>query len=65
MLLGSRTQPRLNEEMLKPLAKIALPLFVGPMRRLRPVQAETVATMMVKLAKGSGSGFNIHYPSAV
>lgn len=65
MLLGSRTRPRLNEEMIKPLAKIAMPLFVGPMRRLRPVQAEKVATMMVKLAKGKYSGVNIHYPSAL
>ena len=64
MLLGSRSQPRWNEEMLKPLVKITLPLFVGPMRRVRPVQAEKVANMMVELAKGDYSGINIHYPSA-
>jgi uncharacterized protein YbjT (DUF2867 family) len=65
MLLGTRTQPRLNEEMLKPLAKFTMPLFVGPMRRLRPVQAERVASMMVALAKGDYTGVNIHYPSAL
>lgn len=64
MLLGARSRPRLNGELLKPLAKISRPLFVGPMRRLRPVQAETVATLMVQLAKGKHSGVNIHYPSA-
>jgi uncharacterized protein YbjT (DUF2867 family) len=65
MLLGSRPDPRLNEEMLKPLARLAMPLFVGPMRRLRPVQADKVAAMMVDLAKGDYSGVNIHYPSAL
>jgi uncharacterized protein YbjT (DUF2867 family) len=65
MLLGTRPQPRLNEEVLKPLAKITRPLFMGPVRRLRPVQAETVATMMVDLAKADYSGVNIHYPSAL
>jgi uncharacterized protein YbjT (DUF2867 family) len=65
MLLGSRPLPRLNEELLKPLGKITMPLLVGPMRRIRPVQAETVAAMMVKLAKGNYSGVNIHYPSAL
>jgi uncharacterized protein YbjT (DUF2867 family) len=65
MLLGTRPQPRLSEEMLKPLAKITMPLFIGPMRRLRPVQAERVAEMMVELAKADYSGVNIHYPSAL
>ncbi len=65
MLLGSRTEPRMSEEMLKPLAKIMMPLFIGPVRRLRPVQAERVATMMVELAKGNDSGAHIHYPSAL
>ena len=65
MLMGTRPLPRLNEEILKPLAKIARPLFVGPLRRLRPVQAETVATMMVELAKGEYTGVTIHYPSAL
>ena len=65
MLLGSRSQPRLNEEILKPLAKLTIPLFVGPMRRIRPVQAGTVANMMVELAKGDYSGINIHYPSTL
>ncbi|MGD8587295.1 MAG: NAD(P)H-binding protein [Chromatiales bacterium] len=65
MLLGTRVQPRLSEEILKPLANMTMPLFVGPMRRLRPVQAEKVATMMVELAKADYSGINIHYPSAL
>jgi uncharacterized protein YbjT (DUF2867 family) len=65
MLLGSRPQPRLNEELLKPLAKLTLPLFVGPLRRVRPVAAEKVAGVMVELAKGDYSGVNIHYPSAL
>ena len=65
MLLGTRAQPRLNEELIKPLAKLTMPLFVGPLRRLRPVPAETVAGMMVDLAKGEYSGINIHFPSAL
>ncbi|MDJ0806494.1 MAG: NAD(P)H-binding protein [Gammaproteobacteria bacterium] len=63
MLMGTRPQPRLNEELLKPLAKIAMPLLVGPMRHLRPVQAEEVANMMVDLAKCTFTGVNIHYPT--
>jgi uncharacterized protein YbjT (DUF2867 family) len=65
MLLGTRVRPRFNEEMLKPLAKLTLPMFVGPLQRLRPVQAEKVAGVMVELAKGDYSGVNIHYPSAL
>ena len=64
MLLGSRSRPRLKEELLKPLANITLPLFFGPLRRLRPVQAEAVAGLMVDLAKGDYSGVHVHYPSA-
>lgn len=65
MLLGTRTRPRLNEEALKPLVKVTRPLFIGPMRRFRPVQADKVAEMMVELAKGDYSGIHIHYPSAL
>jgi uncharacterized protein YbjT (DUF2867 family) len=65
MLLGPRHEPRRNEELLVPVAKMAKPLLLGPLRRLRPVAAETVAAMMVELARGDAPGIHIHYPSAV
>jgi uncharacterized protein YbjT (DUF2867 family) len=64
MLLGTRREPRFNEEILKPFTGIVTPLLVGPLSRLRPVQADRVAAMMVNLTKRDGPGIHIHYPSA-
>ena len=50
MLLGARTKKRLNEELVKPLAYLVSPLLMGPLRRLRPVNAEQVAELMLELA---------------
>ncbi len=65
MLLGKRLEPRFNEEILKPFTGIVTLLLIGPLRRLRPVQADRVAAMMVNLTKGDEPGTYIHYPSAI
>lgn len=63
LLLGPRSEHRPGEDLSKPITKALSPLLVGPLRRYRPVHAETVAALMVELAKRDEPGVHIHYPS--
>ncbi|MDQ2694234.1 MAG: oxidoreductase, partial [Pseudomonadota bacterium] len=63
LLLGPRREPRLGEELLKPAARLLSPLLLGPWRRYRPVHADSVARLMVRLAGHDQPGIHIHYPS--
>lgn len=64
LLLGPRGEHRVGEDFTKPLAKAVSFLLWGPLKRYRPVHAETVAAMMVALARQDAPGVQIHYPSA-
>ena len=50
LLLGAREEFRLGEKLGVLLTPILKPLFVGNLRKYRPVQAESVAQFMVKVA---------------
>jgi uncharacterized protein YbjT (DUF2867 family) len=62
LLLGEREEHRTGEELgariMKPLAS----LMIGPLRRYRPIQAETVAKAMLQAASSDGLGVHV-YPS--
>lgn len=51
LLLGPREEFRLGEKIGAVLAPVVKPLMIGPLKKYRPVQAETVAQFMVKVAR--------------
>lgn len=54
MLLGRRQDFRPLEVVVHPIAALASPLMVGPLRKFRPIQATEVARQMVDAAKANG-----------
>lgn len=55
LLLGDREEFRLGERFASVLSTALLPVFKGPLRKVRPVEGRTVATAMVRVAtKGEG-----------
>ncbi len=50
-----RPSERFMEKVLKPLS----PLFIGPFKKYRPIQAQTIAKAMVNLARQQLSGVHI------
>ena len=49
-LLGNRKEKRIGEKFGIMLFKLLTPILVGPLRKMRPIEAEIVAKAMVKLA---------------
>ena len=49
-LLGKRKEERVGEKFGIILFKLLTPILVGPLRKMRPIRAETVAKAIVKLA---------------
>ena len=49
-LLGNRKEKRIGEKFGIILFKLLTPILVGPLRKMRPIEAEIVAKAMVKLA---------------
>jgi len=61
LLLGPREEFRLGEKIGVLLAPVLKPLMLGPLTKYRPVQAESVARFMVKVAhEGSVSGVYVY-----
>jgi len=56
LLLGERREVRPAERLAQVLLRPIIPVMVGPLRRLRPVDAATVAQAMVNLARREGPG---------
>lgn len=61
LLLGDRAEPRPIEDWSRQMAPFWSLFAWGPFSRYRPIQAETVATKMVALAKDNQEGVHIHY----
>ena len=49
-LLGNREEKRPGEEVGIFLFKIFSPLLIGPLKKMRPIQSEKVAKVMIKVA---------------
>ncbi|MGL6290708.1 MAG: NAD(P)H-binding protein [Silanimonas sp.] len=60
LLLGERGERRPGEHLAQRLAPLYNPLLLGPLARFRAVEAVTVATAAVNLARGGGSGWFVH-----
>lgn len=60
LLLGERPEFRLGEKIGEYAYKATSFLWQGPLRKYRPITAQTVAAAMVHLAKQDQSGIHIH-----
>ena len=62
LLLGDRHPSRLGEKLGMSLGRACSVLMIGPMRKYRPIAAETVASAMLAIAREQPEGVNI-FPS--
>ena len=62
LLLGDRHPSRLGERLGMSLGKALSLLMTGPLRKYRPIEAETVASAMLAIAREQPKGVNI-FPS--
>lgn len=56
LLRGDRAEVRMGEKLADLASRPLSFMFVGPLRRYRPVEARDVATALVKLAAAEGTG---------
>lgn len=59
LLLGNRQEFRFGEWLAASVSKF-LPIFMGPLRRYKPIHAKTVAKAMVRAASNGLSGIHIY-----
>jgi uncharacterized protein YbjT (DUF2867 family) len=59
-LVGDREEPRFRETIATTVSKAIPFLFAGPFRKYKPIEARTVARVMVKIALKNQAGINIH-----
>jgi uncharacterized protein YbjT (DUF2867 family) len=60
LLLGSREEKRMGESIAQFLMTSLEFIFIGPLRKYRPIQARAVARAMVKLSERKRQGIFIH-----
>ena len=59
-LLGEREEKRAGEELATKVLKPLSAVFIGPLERYKPIEAETVARAMLAAAKAEKPGKHIH-----
>tara|TARA_B100001121_G_scaffold220375_1_gene193648 strand:+ start:945 stop:1598 length:654 start_codon:yes stop_codon:yes gene_type:complete len=52
-LLGNRKENRVGEKIGILIFKILSPLFIGPIKKMKPIHSEKVAKAMIKIANGN------------
>lgn len=65
LLLGQRDEFRRGEQIAERAAKIFSFIFVGPLKKYRPIHARYVARAMVRIAREQPSGVNIFESEAI
>jgi len=60
LLLGSRNEKRAGEDVSRVILNLLSPVLVGRLKKYRPVEAETVALAMYKVAQTDASGTHIY-----
>ena len=50
-LLGNRKEKRVGEKIGIFVFKLLSPLFIGPLKKMKPIHSETVAKAMIKISK--------------
>ena len=51
-LLGNRKEKRVGEKIGIFLFKLITPLFLGPLKKMKPIHSEKVAKAMINISKG-------------
>ena len=51
-LIGDRKEKRLGEKLGISVFKLLSPLFLGPLKKMKPIQSEKVAKAMIKISNG-------------
>jgi len=64
-LLGNRNESRPGEQIGIGLSKLLSPLFLGSLKKYKPIEAEAVVKVMLNLAKQSLQGFHIFESSEI
>ena len=65
LLLGKRSEFRLAEKIGGFLSKAFPFLFVGSLKKYKPIEAKTVATAMIKIAMKENLGFTIYKSNTI
>jgi uncharacterized protein YbjT (DUF2867 family) len=60
MLLGNRTEVRLGEKVAQIVSMPLVLLFVGGLKKYRPIEAKTVARAMVRVARREPEGVHVY-----
>ncbi|MBS4213586.1 MULTISPECIES: oxidoreductase [Neobacillus] len=60
LLLGNREEFRFGERISAVLSSILSPLFLGTLKKYKPVHAETVAGAMIRIAQKGTSGIHVY-----
>ena len=50
-LLGNRKEKRVGEKIGIFVFKLLSPLFLGPLKKMKPIHSETVAKAMIKISR--------------
>ncbi|HEX7528653.1 MAG TPA: oxidoreductase [Thermoanaerobaculia bacterium] len=61
LLVGSRPEKRVAEELGIAAARLVSGFFFGPARKYRPIKADTVAGAMIVIAREGSPGAHIYY----
>lgn len=61
LLLGAREDRRVAEDLAQKLAPILAPLFIGPLKKYRPVPADAVAAALEQLAARHEQSVRVHH----
>ena len=65
LLLGNRTEFRLGEKVGAFFMKTLSFLFVGNLKKYKPIESETVAKALLKIAQTNNKGFKIYESDAI
>ena len=65
LLLGNRTEFRLGEKVGAFFMKTLSFLFVGNLKKYKPIESETVAKALLKIAQTNNIGFKIYESNAI
>ncbi|WP_426092773.1 oxidoreductase [Flavobacterium sp. DSR3-2] len=65
LLLGNRTEFRLGEKVGAFFMKTLSFLFVGNLKKYKPIESKTVATALLKIAQTNNKGFKIYESDAI
>jgi len=50
-LIGDRKENRLGEKIVISIFKLLSPLFIGPLKKMKPIHSEKVAIAMLKICE--------------